>query len=116
MELYRYIQPRLVYPGLVMIGLWLAWSLTRPAHLRNLRWFQMLLLPVFLCAIFFAGSGWTAQTLNRAFACVMLSASGVGLCLTLATNLQYFAHEQLYQPLAAERKPPLLNDIHVQPI
>lgn len=110
------MQTKLIYAGLAVAGLCLGWSLTRPAHLRHLRWFQMLLLPIFLCAIFFAGSGWMEQTLNRVFACVLVCAAGAGLCLTLAANLHHFAREQLYHPVAAQRKPPLLNDIHVQPI
>ena len=105
-----------IYTVLAIGGIIAGFTATRPLPLRSLRFFQMGLLPVLFCTLFLAGAGLAAGTLNKLAGVLLLAAGGLGLCLTLAPNLAWFFTPPVPARTASERKPPLQEDVHLQPI
>ena len=110
------MQSKMPYLFLIVAGAIAGWQVTRPAHLRWRRIFQIALLPVVFCALFRGGIGLAYGTVHPIVAIPVLLTAAASLFLTLTPNLFWFYQSRLDPLNAPRRKPPLLDDLHMQPI
>lgn len=106
----------IIYGSLIVAGAAAGFAMNRPLHLRSLRIFQMVLLPLLLCCLFTAGFGMATGALHKIIGVPLLLTASAGLMLTLAPNLNWCLQCRYGSFTPRERKPILLEDLHMQPI
>src|SRR5438094_8382971 len=89
------MQTKAPYLFLMVAGALAGWHVTRPPHLRWLRTFQMVLLPVLFCSLFRGVSGLVFHTLHPVVAIPLLLTAAASLFLTLTPNLCWFYQSRL---------------------
>lgn len=110
------MQAKAIYACLVIGGAIAGYVVTRPARLRPLRPFQMILVPLLLCSLFVTVAGLATGTMYRILAVPLLLVAVGVLSLTLFPNIGWLFRGRFRELIDNTRKPPLLEDAHMRPI